>query len=151
MDMPSYLAPMLTEPLEEPQSLPTPDRRTVLIVDDDEAMVEVLSKRLTKQGFTTAAAGSGALALKLAESERPDCIVLDLRLPDFDGFDLCRQMVDAEATCEIPVIIVSGLEGPDIIRRSRAAGCCYYVRKPYDPNVLLTLICQSIDEALSGE
>ncbi len=55
--------------------------------------------------------------------------------------------MDNEATCDIPVIVVSGMESPDVIRRSRAAGCYYYLRKPYDPNALLTLIQQAIDEA----
>jgi CheY-like chemotaxis protein len=49
--------------------------------------------------------------------------------------------------CEIPVIIVGGLEEPDVIRRSRVAGCLYYVRKPYGPNALLTLIQQAIEES----
>jgi CheY-like chemotaxis protein len=68
-------------------------------------------------------------------------------LPDVDGLELCQQLVDDAQTGEIPVIIVSGREQDDVVRRSRAAGCQYYVRKPYDPNVLLTLIRQAIDEA----
>lgn len=138
---------MLTQPLEMASPVRTTARYSVLIVDDDEAMVDVLSRRLGRQGFGTLVADSGKLALELARSERPDCILLDLRLPDVDGFDLCQDLVDAHETSEIPVIIVSGLDRPDIVRRSRAAGCQYYVRKPYDPNALLTLIRQAIDEA----
>jgi DNA-binding response OmpR family regulator len=122
-------------------------RHSVLIVDDDEATSELLSIRLKQQGFGTLLAERGSAGLELARSERPDCILLDLRLPDIDGFALCEQLVDDDATSQIPVIIVSGLDRPDIIRRSRAAGCHYYVRKPYDPNALLTLIHQAIDEA----
>jgi len=50
----------------------------------------------------------------------------------------------------IPVIVLSGMERPDVIRRSRAAGCLYYVRKPYDPNALLILINHAIGETESG-
>ncbi len=125
-------------------------RRSVLIVDDDEATLDVLSARLNRQGFDTTTADNGKLALTLARTEKPSVILLDLRLPDMDGFELCQELVDDEATSEIPVIIVSGLEQPDIIRRSRAAGCHYYVRKPYDPNALLILIQQAIDEAQQG-
>jgi twitching motility two-component system response regulator PilH len=142
---------MLTETLEMASAVGTTSRRSVLIVDDDEAMSDILSTRLSRQGFGTLVANSGRLALELAQSKMPDCILLDLRLPDIDGFELCQQLVDAEATSEIPVIIVSGLERPDIIRRSRAAGCHYYVRKPYDPNALLALIHQAIDGARSDE
>jgi CheY-like chemotaxis protein len=137
---------MLAQPLE----MASPDRAkaryNVLIVDDDEAQADVLSTRLARQGFGTLIACSGQLALELARAEKPDCILLDLRLPDVDGFDLCQDLVDSAETCEIPVIIVSGLERPDIIRRCRAAGCYYYVRKPYDPNALLTLVRQAIGE-----
>jgi CheY-like chemotaxis protein len=138
---------MFTQTLEKPSGVSRPARHTILIVDDDEATADILSMRLAKQGFGTQVADSGKLGLALARSQRPDCILLDLRLPDIDGFELCQDLVDSAETSEIPVIIVSGLERPDIIRRARAAGCHYYVRKPYDPNALLTLIHQAIDEA----
>ena len=125
------------------------ERKTILIVDDDAAMVDVLSRRLRQQGFDTASADSGASGLAVARSVRPALIVLDLRLPDTDGFTVCQQLVDCSATCDIPVIILSGMERPDIIRRSRAAGCNYFVRKPYDPNALLVLIFQALDERKS--
>ena len=121
--------------------------RRILIVDDDEIMADVLSVRLSQQGFRTTIAENGEQALAMARVERPHVILLDLRLPDVDGFEVCRELSDSEETSEIPVIIVSGLEHPDVIRRSRAAGCHYYLRKPYDPNALLTLIQQAIDEA----
>jgi CheY-like chemotaxis protein len=138
---------MLTQPLELESPAGATARYSVLIVDDDAAMSDILSTRLGQQGFGTLVADRGSLGLELARAHRPDCILLDLRLPDIDGFELCERLVDDDATCDIPVIIVSGLERPDIIRRSRAAGCHYYVRKPYDPNALLTLIHQAIDEA----
>jgi twitching motility two-component system response regulator PilH len=143
---------MLSRPLEKASKVRrgAPRRYSILIVDDDDALAEVLSIRLSRQGFTTTTAESGEAALKLARAERPDLILLDLRLPDIDGFELCQQLVDDEQTSEIPVIIVSGMEQPDIIRRSRAAGCHYFVHKPYDPNALLTLIQQALDEAKQG-
>lgn len=79
-----------------------------------------------------------------ARSQRPSLIVLDLRLPDADGLGVCSQLVDSPETCTIPVIILSGLEDPEVVRRCRAAGCQYFLRKPYDPNVLLVLIRQAI-------
>lgn len=119
----------------------------VLIVDDDEAATDVLCVRLNRQGFETAVAENGQLARALVRTEKPSVILLDLRLPDVDGFELCEELVDDVETCDIPIIILSGLERPDVLRKSRAAGCHYYVRKPYDPNALLTLIQQAIDEA----
>ncbi len=139
---------MLSLPLEQTSAIDRgPRQHCVLIVDDDEVTTDVLSRRLNRQGFETAIADNGQSARALVRSEKPSVILLDLRLPDVDGFELCQELVDDEKTCDIPIIIVSGLEQPDVLRRSRAAGCHYYLRKPYDPNALLTLIQQAIDEA----
>ena len=135
--------------VEQPEltSFDAIERKRILIVDDDEALVELLSRRLQQQGYETLTADTGQTGLGLALRHLPDLVVLDLRLPDTDGFSVCQQLVDMPETCSIPVIILSGMERPDIIRRCRAAGCCYFVRKPYDPNALLVLIRQAITEA----
>jgi len=124
----------------EPAQLGADRRNSILIVDDDQVQVEVLSHRLQRQGFSTFEAYEGRSGLEKARSHRPDLVLLDLRLPDLDGFTVCEQLVDSPDTCDIPIIIVSGSDRPDVVRSSRAAGCEFFVRKPYDPNVLLTLI-----------
>ena len=88
----------------------------------------------------TLTADTGSGALELARSQRPHLVLLDLGLPDADGFQVCQELADDLATTSIPVIIVSGEERRDILRRARAAGSQFYVRKPYDPNALLVLI-----------
>jgi two-component system cell cycle response regulator DivK len=139
---------MLTEPLEQIADVSDGAlRRRVLIVDDDTDMAEVLSIRLGRLGYDTSIAASGSSGITHARSGKPHIVILDLRLPDIDGFEVCEQLVDDEATSEIPVIIVSGYDHPDVIRRARAAGCQYYIRKPYDPNALLTLIQQALADA----
>ena len=130
----------------EPATDQAERQRTILVVDDDPSQVEVLTIRLKAQGFSTLAANTGKQALSLAIEKRPSLIVLDLQLPDLDGLEICGQLSDDPATCTIPVIILSGMERPDILRRSRAAGCQYYVRKPYDPNALLLLIENALNE-----
>ena len=122
-------------------------RQSILVVDDDAGQVNALTYRLNKQGYRTFAAESGRYGVQVALDQHPNLILLDLRLPDTDGFEVCRQLNDHPETCFIPVIILSGMERPDIIRRSRAAGSQYFVRKPYDPNALLILIEQAIAEA----
>ena len=121
---------------------------TVLIIDDDVDQAFVLCERLERQGYRTVAANTGRMGQTIAETQRPHLVLLDLRLPDVDGFDVCQHLTDTPETSHIPVIILSGMERPDIIRRSRAAGCQYFIRKPYDPNALLILVQQAIDEAL---
>ncbi len=140
---------MLAELIEKPELQPERVEQgpTILIVDDDDALADVLAVRLQKQGFETVTVSTGGQGLQRARIQRPALIVLDLRLPDADGFDICQQLADSPDTCAIPVIILSGMEQPDILRRCRAAGCQFFVRKPYDPNVLLMLIRQSIHDA----
>jgi CheY-like chemotaxis protein len=135
--------------LEQPQPRAlAPNRpQRILIIDDDDAMVEVLSQRLNRQGYEILVAASGDEGLATARREIPSLVLLDLRLPDADGFSVCQELADSAETCSIPVIILSGMERPDIIRRSRAAGCQYFVRKPYDPNALLILMQHAIGEA----
>ncbi len=135
------------QPKLEPVRKNKDQRDSILIVDDDDALADVLSRRLKQQGFDAITADSGKTGLAKARSDRPTLIVLDLRLPDTDGFAICEQLADAPSTCSIPVIILSGMEQPDILRRCRAAGCHYFVRKPYDPNALLILIRQAIQES----
>ncbi len=133
---------MFAEVLHDPEPLAdrSPPAAKVLIIDDDEAMVDVLSHRLSHQGFTPITADTGRAGLAKARKERPSLILLDLRLPDTDGLTICEELAESDQTWDIPVIIVSGMERPDIIRRCRRAGCRYYLRKPYDPNALLVLI-----------
>jgi CheY-like chemotaxis protein len=141
------------ELLDDPQpSAQAPQRKqTILIVDDDTPQADVLSRRLQQQGFDTALAATGAEGLVTAHQRQPSLVLLDLRLPDTDGWAVCEKLADASSTCHIPVIMLSAMERPDIIRRSRAAGCQYFVRKPYDPNALLILIRHAIQEANSWE
>ena len=140
---------MTVELLPDPCALEAalPKQQNILIVDDDAPLVEALSLRLRQQGFGVLTADSGSEALVVARENQPCLILLDLRLPDTNGWLVCTKLADDQPTCHIPVIILSGMERPDIIRRSRAAGCQYFVRKPYDPNALLILIQHAIAEA----
>ncbi|MCA9264959.1 MAG: response regulator [Planctomycetales bacterium] len=130
-------------PLEDEQTVES--RKRILIVDDDHSQADVLSFRLSKQGYATQTAYSGRDGMAAARENRPDAILMDIRLPDANGLNLCQSLSEDPRTCGIPVIILSGMERPDIIRRSREAGCQYFVRKPYDPNALLLLVESALD------
>jgi putative two-component system response regulator len=139
--MPSGLA---TIPKPQPAKAAERRRHSVLIIDDDDTLSEVLSHRLKQQGFATRAAYSGSAGLTKAKAEPPSAIILDLGLPDTDGLAVCEQLADASETCSVPILILSGKEEPGLVRRCRTAGCHYFLRKPYDPNALLVLIRQAI-------
>jgi len=132
----------------QPEEKPTEEPSTILLIDDDEVHTDVLSRRLKQQGFETFVADSAESGLERAKLERPSLILLDIRLPDADGLDVCAALADEPETCTIPVIILSGMDKPNILRRCRAAGSQFFVRKPYDPNALLLLIRQAIQDSL---
>lgn len=142
---------MLTDFTTSPHSQHVPlvanRRPTVLIIDDDESLSDVLSHRLKKQGLKTVAAYSGRSGLAKAKARPPALVILDLGLPDCDGLTVCEQLADSPETCSAPILILSGREQPGLVRRCRAAGCHFFLRKPYDPNALLVLIRQALSEA----
>ncbi len=140
-------ASVMERPKTAPAKITAGKRQSILIIDDDEVLSDVLARRLQQQGFDTLTADSGRCGLARARADQPSLILLDLRLPDADGITICEQLADDLETCAIPVIILTGMERPDILRRCRAAGCHYYLRKPYDPNALLILIRQAITDA----
>ncbi len=129
------------DPVHEPQPVIgfRKNNRRILVVDNDHSQAEVLAHRFRKQGYAASTSYSGADGYKKAHDESPDLIIMEARLPGADGLHVARKLSDDPDTCTIPVIMLSGMAHADIVRKSRAAGCEYYVRKPYDPNALLLL------------
>lgn len=137
--METLLEPELERQIEEVKP-------RILLIDDDRDQVEVLRYHLSRQGFEVRSAYSGGEGLRQLKREIPNLVLLDIDLPDATGLELCELICDDPETCQIPVIFVSGAEQPDILRRARAAGCAFYMRKPYDPNALLVVIQQTLRE-----
>lgn len=121
---------------------------SILVIDDDEMTSCFLTKNLNKQGFKTTTADSGRKGLAVARSQHPDLIVLDVSLPDMDGFAFCESLGASPDTCSIPVIMLSGTDSPGIVRHARSAGSHFFMRKPFDPNALLVLIKQAIRDTM---
>jgi len=119
----------------------------ILIIDDDESQVAALSHSLMSLGYRISVASNQSDGVQTALSETPDLILLDIKLPDGSGLDVCSQLSDDPETADVPVIIVSGDDRPNIVRKARASGCHYFVHKPFDPNALLILAQNAIAES----
>jgi len=112
----------------------------ILVVDDDEATRVFVAGLLRQQGYAVAAAANGADALAAARERRPDLILLDVMLPDADGFALCRQLRASPATDRIPVIFLTAKgDEPEIVRGFESGGVDYIV-KPFAVTVLLARV-----------
>jgi two-component system OmpR family response regulator len=101
----------------------------VLVVDDEENIVFLVESALQLQGYTTAAAHDGRSALALLDEFRPDLVVLDVMLPDVDGFTVLRRMRDAGST--VPVIFLSARDGTDDRVHGLTVGGDDYMVKPF--------------------
>ena len=147
LNTPSFEAVMICDdPVMEPELELDPRRpaQRILIVDDDTAQIDVLARALRSQGYVPLTADSGKNALLIARNEKPHLILLDIGLPDLDGLSVSRMLSDEFDTCNIPIIVVSGNNSDDIVRKCRSVGCRYFLRKPYDPNALLVLVQASL-------
>ena len=108
----------------------TRERPLALIVDDLELNVVLLEEKLLGEGFDTVHAFSGPGGLELAESERPDIVVLDVMMPNMDGFEVCRRLKTNPVTAEIPVMLVTALSDTDDRLRGREVGADDFLVKP---------------------
>lgn len=125
------------------------DRLSVLVIEDDPVQTELLNDGLIRNGFHVVNSATANGGYRLAQSELPDVIVLDLGLPDGSGIRLCERLTDHPQTANIPVIVISGTTDDDVVRRSRASGGKFFLHKPYDPNTLLLLINKAIEDRVS--
>jgi DNA-binding response OmpR family regulator len=108
----------------------------VLVVDDESEFIELLQYNLEHQGFDVLTAANGVEALNLARRELPDVVLVDLMLPDLDGFSVCEILQSQPSTAKVPIIVVSALDGEYVRGRGIQAGvaCCF--KKPVDMKVL---------------
>jgi DNA-binding response OmpR family regulator len=88
-------------------------------------------------GFQYRAALNGKRALDEVEKKTPSLVVLDLMLPDLDGFEICSRLKSAEATRDIPIIMLTALSGDQHRDRGRRCGAADYLTKPFDPDKLM--------------
>ena len=125
-------------PGAEPHApLATPQTGTVLVVDDNEVNRDMLSRRLERQGHTVRLAGNGRHALAMLQSEPVDLVLLDILMPELDGFETLKQLKANDALRHTPVIMLSALDELDSVVRCIEAGAEDYLPKPFNP-VLLT-------------
>lgn len=104
----------------------------VLIIDDSPDALAVAKARLANEGHQILCAGGGVEGLQTAAREKPDLILLDLDMPDMDGFEVCRRLKADVDLCMIPIIFLSGSGGPEEKVKGLNLGAVDYVAKPFD-------------------
>lgn len=112
----------------------------ILIVDDEPNNLEVLSNLLDKKGYTILLASDGAKGVQCAASDQPDLILLDVIMPEIDGFETCRQLKANGKTKDIPVIFMTALAETVDKVKGFECGAIDYITKPIDPEEVLARI-----------
>jgi DNA-binding response OmpR family regulator len=102
----------------------------IMVVDDDPEVLSILVRHLRREGFAALEASSGAECLRLAKQDPPDVIVLDLMMPDMDGFAVRRALKADAETAEIPVIMLTARDDVDTRAQGIELGVSDFVAKP---------------------
>ena len=120
--------------------------KRILVVEDQEDNRRIIRDLLASAGYQTIEATDGETGVRLAETERPDLILMDIQLPVLDGHEATRRIKANPDLRPIPIIVVTSyaLSGDDV--KAMAAGCDAYVAKPFSPRQLLSKIRELLPE-----
>jgi two-component system OmpR family response regulator len=133
---------------EGPVVRPDGEPGRLLVVDDEKVLVDLLSDALRFAGYEVHAAATGLEALRVAADVRPDLVVLDVNLPDLDGFEVCRRLrADGD---QVPVIFLTARDDPSDLRTGFTRGGDDYVTKPFSLEELRFRIEAVLRRTLGG-
>ena len=120
----------------------------ILVVEDDPRVRSALVRALSERGYATSAASTGMTGLEVAVAERPDLVVVDLGLPDIDGYEVLRML---RAVSQVPVVVATAREEDAEIVRALDAGADDYLVKPFTLGQLEARIRAVLRRAVSGD
>ncbi len=121
-------------------------QKHILVCDDDELLVDLLTYRLGTRGYSVTAARDGGEALKKMAEARPDAVVLDAMMPVVDGFEVLRRIRENEATANVPVVMLSARKQERDIVGALELGANDFVVKPFIPEELLARLARLLGE-----
>lgn len=106
------------------------------MIEDEDAIRDILEYNLTRAGYRVACAADGRAGLRLASAENVALVVLDIMLPELDGIEVCKRLRQSQATEHIPVIMLTAKDSEDDVVAGLGAGADDYVTKPFSPREL---------------
>lgn len=117
----------------------------VLVVDDVSENIQVLGGILYPKGFNISMAQSGREALNIVARKPPDVILLDVMMPEMDGFEVCKQLKSMPESKDIPVIFITANSQPEDIAKAFELGAADYITKPFDPSELCSRVFTQLE------
>jgi DNA-binding response OmpR family regulator len=119
----------------------------LLVIDDDSAVTELLSLLLKSHGYEVAAVNSGPQGIDFLREKKADLVILDLMMPDMDGWEVCKEM---RKFSNVPIIVLSALNDPAMIASILDAGADDYLTKPASSTVMVAHIKQLVRRSVTG-
>ena len=115
----------------------------ILVVDDDPAILIILRDRLRSYGYTVTTAYDGRAALESIKKEEPDCVLLDLEMPEMSGFEVLEVL--GRTHSHLPVLVVTASASKPSAKKALEAGATGYILKPFDPGTLKTEVARILN------
>ena len=112
----------------------------ILIVGDEISSLKLLTGLLEQEGYSVRPAETGQMAIDSAQARPPTLILLDIRMPDMDGYEICRQLHQAEGTRDVPIIFINSLHDAEDRVRGFEAGCVDFISKPFREQEVLARV-----------
>lgn len=112
-------------------TLPKTNRANILVVDDTPENLRLLAGILSEKGYLVRPVPNGKLALSAAEKMLPDIVLLDIMMPEMDGYEVCQRLKDCEVTKDVPVIFISAINDVTDKVKAFAVGVVDFITKPF--------------------
>jgi DNA-binding response OmpR family regulator len=128
-----------------------PRKKRILIVEDEESLLKLETILLTVNGFEVITAFTGKMAIDKIGVEEFDLVLLDIMLPDIDGFEVCRQIRNNFRTTAIPIIMLTGKKSQDDHDRGVSSGADTYLVKPFKSAMIIDEINRLLSLSEAGE
>jgi two-component system alkaline phosphatase synthesis response regulator PhoP/two-component system response regulator VicR len=125
--------------------------KKILAVDDEKHIVRLVQINLQKEGYEVLTASNGREALDKMAEETPDLVVMDVMMPEMDGFEALQSMKANSATANIPVIMLTAKAQDADVFRGWQSGADLYLTKPFNPGELITFVKRILGQAASAD
>jgi len=116
------------------------NKKKILIVEDEESLLKLESILLTSKGYHVEGVADGRAALEAVKNLEPDLVLLDIMLPEIDGFEVCRRIKEDPTTKHIPVIMLTAKKSREDMARGEQVGADWYITKPFKSAMVIETI-----------
>jgi len=129
----------------------TTKKASILVVDDNPQNLQLMGSIIYEKGYNVSASSSGEQALQAISQQAPDLILLDIKMPGMNGFEVCKTLKANPATKDIPIIFLTAITDAEILMHSFNLGAVDYITKPFNKGELLARIATHVELKLSQE